>query len=330
MFSRAELTPRPVDANSVPMSHGKMRMARNQSAPARAPHDAQPSPFSHYLMRPILRLGPMAFAAAVTGVLLVAWLERDEGHITAESGIGYWLGICGAVVMVMLVGYPLRKRFKMLHGVGRVANWFRLHMVMGIAGPAMVIVHTNFNLGSLNSRLALITMLIVVASGIVGRYLYAKVHKGLYGRQAEIRDVLADIMALKTGLGAAFSGDPAISGELERYAPKNMNAAQSLAAGFTSALLTGLRTRHSRRRVLRAVEGYLDQGANGRSITRRQRRAYLSEIDGHLKIYFAAVAKAQRFAFFERLFSLWHHLHVPLFTLLALTVTLHIIAVHLY
>ena len=48
-------------------------------------------------------------------------------------------------------------------------------MVLGILGPTLIILHSNFKIGSLNSRLALFTMLVVVASGIVGRYLYSQV-----------------------------------------------------------------------------------------------------------------------------------------------------------
>ncbi len=288
------------------------------------------SRFGHYLVRPILRLGPLAFSLTVLGVLVAAWVQRDEGHLTAESGAGYWLGICGAIIMLMLVAYPLRKRAKALHRVGRVANWFRLHMILGIIGPALVILHTNFKLGSLNSRLALLTMLVVVASGIAGRYLYSKVHKGLYGSQAVLRDVLADVMALKSGLGISLAGNTAISHELERYTPNRKAGTRTLAASIATVTLAGARTRTSRRLILREVSSQLKSAKGRQRITRRQSKSQMREIDSHLKIYFAAVKKAERLQFYERVFGLWHHLHLPLFVLLALTVTLHIIAVHLY
>jgi hypothetical protein len=62
----------------------------------------------------------------------------------------------------------------------------------------------------------------------------------------------------------------------------------------------------------------------------RQRRAHMRAVEDHLMFYFAAAAKAARLAIFERLFALWHVLHMPLFILLALTVVIHIVAVHLY
>lgn len=288
------------------------------------------SRFSHYVARPFLQLGPILFGATIIAILALAWAEREEGHITAETGVGYWLGILGAVIMLMLVAYPLRKRFRAFHALGRVAGWFRLHMILGIIGPTLIILHTNFKLGSLNSRLALFTMLIVVASGIVGRYLYAKIHKGLYGKQVALRDILADIMALQQVFGEELVLDDAIVHELERYVPKGGVASRSLLGSLVSASLIGSRTRGSYRRVRRAVKRYLASGAEGRFATRRERRTKLKEIDQQLRVYFAAVKKATRLTLFERLFGMWHHLHMPLFILLALTVVFHIVAVHRY
>ena len=286
----------------------------------------QVASYAHYLMRPILQLGPLLFAAAVTSTIAFAFIERDEGHLSADKGLGYWLGIAGAVIMLTLIGYPLRKRLRSLRTAGRVANWFRLHMILGIIGPAFVILHTNFKLGSLNSRLALFTMLVVVASGIIGRYLYAKVHKGLYGKQAQLRDVLGDVASLRQGLGAEFAALTGIESELGRYVPKENAAPSSLWTGLFSALTAGQRTRFSRRRILRHARLKLAS----QQLPGRQRRAFIKDVDGQLKVYFAAVKKADRLAFFERLFGMWHHLHVPLFILLILTVTLHVIAVHRY
>ena len=290
----------------------------------------QTARYAHYLMRPILQLGPMVFAAVVVATITFAFVDRDEGHLTAENGIGYWLGIAGAVIMLMLIGYPLRKRLRVLHTAGRVANWFRLHMILGIIGPTFVILHTNFKLGSLNSRLALFTMLIVVASGIAGRYLYAKVHKGLYGKQEELRDVLSDVATLRHAIGDDFAGLAGIEHELSRYVTDARARPQSLLAGFFSALSAGSRTQSSRRRIMRDIRQSIAAGSMPQPMTRRQKRSHLKDIDGQLRFYFAAVKKAKRLAFFERLFGMWHHLHVPLFVLLVLTVTIHVIAVHRY
>ena len=49
-----------------------------------------------------------------------------------------------------------------------------------------------------------------------------------------------------------------------------------------------------------------------------------------LKQYFAAVNKTAAFVFYERLFALWHVLHLPLFAILVFAAIIHVLAVHLY
>jgi hypothetical protein len=42
------------------------------------------------------------------------------------------------------------------------------------------------------------------------------------------------------------------------------------------------------------------------------------------------VRRVAGFAFYERLFGLWHVLHVPLFVMLLVTAVAHVVAVHRY
>src|SRR5262249_23263690 len=69
-----------------------------------------------------LALPPLAFAAVVTAGLLYGWQNSDEGYLTPESGIGYALGIIGGSAMLLLLGYPLRKRLASLKIIGGVTS----------------------------------------------------------------------------------------------------------------------------------------------------------------------------------------------------------------
>jgi hypothetical protein len=290
---------------------------------------AQRSDHEHYLSRTLLQIGPIVFSIAVISVLALAWIEREEGILTADSGLGYWLGIAGAVMMAMLALYPLRKRVKVLRNAGRVANWFRTHMILGILGPMLIVLHTNFKLGSLNSQLALYTMLVVVASGVAGRYLYARIHKGLYGQHVQIRDILTDLAELQERLDADLTGAHGIAEELKRHLP-HPGAQASILRSALGALTIGPRAAFSRRRVAGLIRNHIQHSPQYAQLGWRQRRKVTGEIDRRVRVYFAAVRKAGRLGFFERLFGMWHHLHMPLFVVLAMTVVLHIIAVHRY
>jgi hypothetical protein len=47
-------------------------------------------------------------------------------------------------------------------------------------------------------------------------------------------------------------------------------------------------------------------------------------------LHVAAVKKAAALAFYERLFRLWHVLHVPLFFLLVIAAIIHVFAAHYF
>ena len=78
------------------------------------------------------------------------------------------------------------------------------------------------------------------------------------------------------------------------------------------------------------IRAVTDQRAAQEGWTKSARRRRLSAYRRHLDSYFDAVARAEAFVLYERLFSLWHMLHLPLFTILILAALAHVVAVHLY
>ena len=278
----------------------------------------------------LAKLPPLLFGLALAAALVTGWLYRDEGHLTPEDGLGYWLGIVGAGAMLLLLLYPLRKRMRMLRDLGSVSGWFRLHMVLGLIGPALIVFHSNFKLGSLNSNVALFSMLIVAASGLIGRYLYGRIHLGLYGRRAEIEELLTDVDNLKRAIegGLPLSGD--LSAALEAHAARAAAGRSGAASSFLALLGLRLRSPGQQARIVRLAEWQIAIEGKRRGWPWRARRKRAREFRGLVRDYFAAVNKAAAFAFYERLFALWHVLHMPLFVLLVLAAIVHVIGVHLY
>ena len=88
-------------------------------------------------------------------LLYMGWLNRTQAVWTAESGWGYWLGIVGGSMMLLLLLYPMRKRLHFMSKWLTVKFWFRLHMVFGVLGPVLIMMHSSYQLGSMNGRVAL-------------------------------------------------------------------------------------------------------------------------------------------------------------------------------
>lgn len=117
----------------------------------------------------------MALAAIAVVTALWAVAARRDGALPASSGvIGHGIGIAGSVLMLMTATlYSLRKLSATARW-GSTASWLRFHMVTGLVGPYMVLLHTAGRFQGLAGFTMLLTA-VVVASGLTGRYLYTRV-----------------------------------------------------------------------------------------------------------------------------------------------------------
>lgn len=285
---------------------------------------------SRYVRRPLAIVTPLVVAAAVAATISIGWLQSDEGHLTPKTGIGYWLGIIGSSAMLLLLVYPMRKRMPGLRFLGSVPLWFRLHMMLGIVGPMLVVFHTNFKLGALNSNVAFISMLIVAFSGVIGRYFYGKIHLGLHGRKAAVQEILDDAARMQQALGSSLSSGSRIIAQMDAFAVAAMTPQTSLLRSLSAMIGIALRATTTKRRLRRQLHGAIATEATAQGWTRKQRRTQEAKAKELVALYFAAMSRAAKFGFYERLFALWHVLHLPLFILLIAAALVHVLAVHLY
>lgn len=89
-----------------------------------------------------------------------------------RTGIGF--GVLSTLLFAAIYVYPLRRRWTWLRKIGTTRHWLDFHIVMGLAAPALVALHSAFKFGGL-AGMAYWIMLAVVASGLVGRYFYAQI-----------------------------------------------------------------------------------------------------------------------------------------------------------
>ncbi|HEX5643829.1 MAG TPA: hypothetical protein VFZ86_16070 [Thermoleophilia bacterium] len=116
-----------------------------------------------------------ALAAIVAATALYAAAASQAGRLPAASGlVGHGFGIAGSVLMLMTATlYSLRK-LRSDARWGSTAAWLRFHMVTGLVGPYLVLLHTAGRFSGLAGLTMLLTV-VVVASGLTGRYFYTRV-----------------------------------------------------------------------------------------------------------------------------------------------------------
>ncbi len=260
------------------------------------------------------------FAIAVIAALIFGWQHRGEYYLTAEHGIGYALGIIGGSMMLLLLLYPLRKRLSFMGRWLPLRLWFRIHMLLGVIGPLCILYHCNFQLGAANSNIALFCMGLMVGSGLIGRFIYIKIHYGLYGQRATLQELQKQMQTseqrLHDGRESGLNAEA-----IERLHQLQTFALQRRSFGGNLARLFTINSRiRAERKWLRTqlnTSAHLSAEAKREMLARAQ-------------TFLAIVKRMAGIGFYERLFSLWHVLHMPIFFMLVITGLIHVYAVHLY
>lgn len=238
----------------------------------------------------------------------------SQAGYSSGSRTGYNIGLAGAVLMLAQFLYPLRKHLRWLNAAGPLREWLNLHMLLGICGPLLILFHAQFRIESVNTEVAMTSMLVVAGSGIVGRFLYTRIHHELRGRKLaaiELRSALADLLARIHG---GKSLPAAARSTLEAYEAFAQRTSGGFIARGSKFLCIGLRRYWTAWRIRRGLADH----AGAKSLA--------SQIDAYL----LGLQRVAQFSIYERLFSLWHLLHVPLLALLVLSAVFHVLAVHMY
>lgn len=292
-------------ARSLPSSRRRAGPAPSSRSGGR-PQAARPA-------RPRSRHAGVPLAALLGAVaLVVGWWMRDERYLSPEEGLGYALGIVGLGAMLLLLLYSARKRMRSLARWGPLRHWFGVHMLLGVLGPVAIGFHANFEAASPNARIALAAMVLVATSGFVGRFVHARVHRGLYGRRQSLREVASQADASRLALAAALAAQPALAARVRAFEEETLAARPGLLQAPLRILQTARRAR-----AIRAQARRLTAGAGPRP-------------EPLLRAHLAAVRRVADFAFYERALALWHAVHLPLCVLLFTAAAIHVVAAHLY
>jgi hypothetical protein len=266
----------------------------------------------------------------LTVAIVLGWLVRDRQLYNPEDGIGYWLGIIGGSLMLALLLYPLRKRFRIMQKLGATRHWFRMHMVFGLLGPLLILYHCNFQLGSFNSRVAFYCMLLVAGSGIIGRHFYARIHRGLYGRKTTLKELQADLAASNEKSHGLAKLMPALVAKLDAYAHELQGCRVTETLGVRRSLRWTFTHHFMRMSLWWTARRELTKAAATSDIVRRDYVRLLKSTSIYIRDYTNLLGRVAQFSFYERLFALWHVFHLPIFLMMVLSALAHVLTVHMY
>jgi hypothetical protein len=223
--------------------------------------------------------------------------------------IAHPLGVAGLLMMVVPVLYAVRKRWAPLARLGSMRGWLEFHIFCGIVGPVLVTFHASFKFNGIIS-VAYWSMMAVMASGFVGRYLFVRIPKSIRGAELTRDEILARADALEHGLDAAGIG-PAVVARMREVERGLEPVAVASVIGPAAVRLRLGRLRRELRRA--GIDRALAAGVTasmGERLRLVRRLAYLNRT--------------------KRLFAMWHVFHQPLVYVMFAIAALHIgVAVYL-
>ena len=241
--------------------------------------------------------------------LEVRGYAREHRLLRSSGVVGHGLGIVGTAFVLLTLLYVMRKKIKRLSRVGTMKGWLEFHIFCGIFGPILVTLHTTLKFNGIVS-VAYWSMVLVVLSGFVGRYLFVRIPKTLRGKELDRTDLEQRAAELRDELLETALPPPLLS-RIEVLERDTL----ALASGRVSAgkrWQGRWRVRRQAARVRREIRASgMDPELLHSALDLIKERGLLLRRIAHLN---------RR----KELFALWHVFHKPLVYLMLLILVIHI------
>jgi hypothetical protein len=289
------------------------------------------SSFKERLMGIVGNLAAMAVGVAVVVLIVAGFALKGREIFVPGEGVAYKFGIIGGSTMLLLLFYPVVKRVTWLGFQRHGGVWLQLHMFLGILGPLLIFYHANFSFGALNSNLALLSMIAVSGSGVIGRYIYTRVHRGMSAVKFDLGNLLADSSRTMLAIEASMGGNGGVlTKDMAKFAKTVLPQSAGMVSAFAALVKIPIQSRAARSQLVREANKQIHVNAKVENWSWIEQTRRKSKVKREIVTFLNSVSKAAQLTFWERIFSLWHLFHVPLFFVLLVSGVIHVVAVHLY
>jgi RNase P protein component len=237
-------------------------------------------------------------------------IDHPQYHWFKPSGkLGHGLGILGTLLILFgVVMYIVRKRNKRLQRLGRLKHWLEFHIFLCTLGPVMVLFHTSFKFGGIVS-IAFWSMVAVVASGVLGRFIYQQIPRSIEGRELSLGEVQALKSEVRAALDEQFSTHPTQKEKV--LALLNTEPTQS-GNWMTYFLSAWLRNRSKVKEVTQLLK---HAGMPSDQIL------FIAQ---KLAQELSLTQKLGRLQYMQKLFRYWHVAHLPFALIMLVIVVIHV------
>lgn len=224
--------------------------------------------------------------------------------------IGHGLGILGSLMIIVgVTSYSIRKRSHRLNKVGKLRNWLSFHIFLCSLGPFLVVLHTSFRLTGIIA-IAFWSMVIVVASGVFGRYVYVRIPKTPDGHFLNVHQLHEQRRHMVETFSRVVPQHEVIlqTMNIQMEVPRLLRPSQALTWAFSQDMLR-FRRNHKWENVASEYNLTSEQADVGGKVVRSLQR------------------NSQQIALlqpFQKMFTYWHVMHVPLAMVMFVILIIHI------
>ncbi len=227
--------------------------------------------------------------------------QDSHAYLKASGIFGQGLGVIGTFLILFgVVLYISAKKYGFLERFIRLRYLLEFHIFLCTLGPIMVLFHTTFKFGGIVS-IAFWSMIIVVLSGVVGRYIYNQIPRTINGRELSLAEIKTQQVASLSILDDLLGINSELKSQILQY--NNPHA-----WGIKNYLYE---RKHSKRINSQVVS--LPLGKKQKALVLQS-----AEVGRRME------RRIARLATMQRLFKLWHVFHRPFALIMLLIVVVHI------
>jgi len=237
----------------------------------------------------------------------------QQNNLLKPSGlIGHGLGIFGSFFMIIGVAtYMIRKRVKLFFKFGYLKYWLEFHIFLCTLGPILILYHTAFKFGGI-VVVSFWSMVAVVLSGVIGRYLYVQIPHTIQGQMIGMNE----LNSLSEKLSQQLKEDFKIPGEIFTKIEEISATHRYKRVKFTKGLLLMANDYFGIKNVIRSLKHELKEAG----VSKSKRKEILHTAKNKLVIS----RRIGMLHTMQKLFGYWHVVHLPFALIMFIIMVVHI------
>jgi hypothetical protein len=234
----------------------------------------------------------------------------DHGMLKPSGPYGHGLGIVGTLlILIGVFGYIGRKKKKFLPRVGALKYWLEFHIFLCSVGPMLILFHTAFKFGGIVS-ISFWSMVAVVLSGIIGRFIYIQIPRTIQGRELSLGEIKEMKDTMSRDLSIKYHLDEGIYQGLIGATQKTFDTKGN---GFFDRIWRRMEHNNAVRSEVKNILGQT-------SLTGKDKRGVMKLVSNEMTMN----ARINRLNTMQKLFKYWHVAHLPFALIMLIIMVIHV------